>query len=337
MTYLLGTSYASDATLLSQLESPAARGVVVQAAKADTTFAATTIRWVAELSGVESLVALTPVESARNGRLGDAGLTVGFFRMWALKGPTPVVEITDGRASAGPSEVIASVSAATRLQMLGSAGDLVTQSGDNLAVVGLYGLEQDGPLRRFLSEATVAVEAGDPSGVGVLVLVARSSADVLPIVKAIRSIVPLRTSEYTIDFSSDAGNIAQLVAGGRHRAARTSALAVAVSGAIIQGLVSAFGALTYRREIARSRALGATRFIIVTTLCLEAAIIVASGAVCGGVVAAVGVRQVSAGPAPVATLAALSLVFSVCVSILATLPVALAAAYRDPALVLRVP
>ncbi len=337
MTYLLGTTYASDSKLLGQLESPEGRGIVVQAQTGSTVFDADTVGWIAELPGVSSLVALTSVLPARNQVLSSASQTVGFFKAWTVKGSDSAIRVVAGREPRGNEEVLASASAATRLQMLDSSGELLIRPGESLPIVGLYSLRQDGPLERFLEQATVALQSGRPTNPGVLVIVATSAADVIPAAAAIRAILPQRTSDFTIEFSQEAGDLAQLVAGGRQSAARTSAIAIAVTGAFIQGLVAAFGALSHRRETARSRALGTTRLVIALTLCFEVAVVVAAGASIGGVVAGLGVRLASDVSTPVIALAALSLVFGVCVSLLATIPVALAVAYQDPALVLRVP
>ncbi|MCL1900502.1 MAG: FtsX-like permease family protein, partial [Promicromonosporaceae bacterium] len=113
-------------------------------------------------------------------------------------------------------------------------------------------------------------------------------------------------------------------------------LAVLAAGMGFTGLALALSVGAQRRDFGRRRALGASRSLLMTFVILEGAMPAALGALvgtAGGVTILALIHGVTADPAFVASVPILAILAVV----LASIPVALAAAFRDPVAILRVP
>ena len=147
----------------------------------------------------------------------------------------------------------------------------------------------------------------------------------------------LLPTDYTAEFDNRLNDVEATIADSGRQGTRSTALALTGLGGIIEAIVTAVNALTQRREIARRRALGATRSMILGTLVSEGAILGTVGAITGSTIATIAL-DARYPTAPIGVgLPVVAAVFVAAIAAIAAIPGAYFGAYQDPATVLRVP
>jgi putative ABC transport system permease protein len=337
LTYIVGDATNQNTQLLQQLRTPLARSILVRSTSTTdpaSFLAARDVRTLASLPGVEHAIGLTPVRSAANAAIPGADNPIGFFEIDTLTGPPPFA-LTAGRLP-HTGEALLSIPGAQRLRasIPLATGILVDQHV--LGVVGTYTTPDNGRLTDLLSASALTIAPPDTSSYALVALVVREPSDIATVVHALPVIFSDRLpTDYNVEYDPRLADIQATVASAGRRSIRSTALALTAIGAAIQAVVTAINALTQRREIARRRALGATRSQVLGTLVTESAILSTIGAALGSLIAAIVLASRHADltialPVAAATFVAITATF-------AAIPGGLFGAFQDPATILRVP
>jgi putative ABC transport system permease protein len=337
LTYIVGDTAARNAQLLQELRSPTARSILIrtQTTQPPTLFDPLATTNLAALPGVEYAVGLSPVTSATNAAIPGSQGTIGFFELTVLAGDAPF-EITAGRAPS-EREAIISGPGAQRLSATVPLASAIIAADTTYAVVGTYITPDHGQISQLLTSSAITVKEPNAHGYSLIALTVRQPADLAAVVQALPVLFSdLIPTDYTAEYDTRLDNIEITISKSGRQSIRSTALALTALGGIIQAIVTAVNALTQRREIARRRALGATRSMILSTLVVEAAAIGTAGAFAGSAIAAIVLNArydttVDLG-LPVA-----AAIFVALTAAVAAVPGAYFGAYQDPAAVLRVP
>lgn len=335
---LIGEATGRADDLLHTLQDARARSVVVRASDPEHAVSLSAARAVASMPGVAVAVAVTRAESVTTAALHDPNVSVGYLGLVELKGDSPM-RLTGGRTP-GPGEVMLSDRAARTLRMNSPLTAGITATSGELPVVGTFSPIGGGAMSDLLDTVAVGPDRGAKSAVSIVML-ARGPADIAVIVAAVDQLIPDRKG-LSVEYEERAGEIAQTVARAGAGGAASVAGGIVLAGTAIQFATALLSALLQRRDHARRRALGFSRREILTISAIEAGILGAVGATLGTALAATWLlsrhtlsqlalqqlltRQV---------LATIGLMIAL--SVLASVPGGVLAAYRDPARILRVP
>lgn len=337
LAYIVGDATSRNTQLLQELRTPLARSVLLRATGTTDTadlLDARSVQALASLPGVEHAVGLTPVRSAANAAIPGDDEQIGFFAIDTLAGGAPFA-LTAGRLPK-PDEAILSVTGATRLRASIPLASSITVDQHTLGIVGTYTTPDNGRLTDLLSASAITLAPPDTIGYALVALVVRQPTDIAAIIHTLPIIFSNRLpTDYTVEYDSRLEDIESTVSTAGRQSIQSTALAITAIGAIIQAVVTAINALTQRREIARRRALGATRSHVLATLITESAILSTIGATIGTIAATIVLTDRHA-HLPV-SLPASAAIFVAITASAAAIPGGLFGAFQDPATILRVP
>lgn len=335
---LIGEATGRANDLLHSLQDARARSLVVRASDPDHTIPLSAARALASMPGVAVAVAVTRAESVTATALHDPNVSVGYLRLVQLRGDSPVG--LNGGRSPGPGEVMLSDRAARTLRMDSPLTSGIAATSGELPVVGTFTPLVGGALSDLLDTVAVGPDIGATNAVSIVMLV-REPADVAVMVAAVDRLIPDRKG-LSVDYEERAGDIAQTVARAGAGSAGAVAAGIVLAATAIQLATALLTALLQRREHARRRALGFSRSEILTLSAIEAGLLGAVGATLGTALAAARllsqhtVTQLAAQQLLTRqVLATIGLMITL--SVLASAPGGVLAAYRDPARILRVP
>lgn len=318
--------------LLGELRDTKSRSVVLRAGNSDKRISPTIARALASMPGVELAIAFPSAQSVTAPGLHDPAASVGYVSVDTLAGTLPV-RLTAGRRP-GVDEVVVSAGARRSLRMTEPLATGVVTNDGVLPVVGTFELADRGAISELLANAIIGPRRSAADSYTTLAMLVREPADVRVVADATSRLIPDREG-ITLDYEPRAANIEQLVAGAGTRNVASLALAVVLTGALIQIASSLLNSLLQRRENARRRALGFTRTEIVLLGMVEAGLLSGVGAAIGTTFAALRLAHESA-PVRAEQLAA-TIGFLLLLAVVSSIPGGANAALQDPARILRVP
>lgn len=250
--------------------------------------------------------------------------------LWWARGELPqVVRLVDGRwPRAGEAIVSAEVAAAYGLD--GPAGALATTGGEELPVVGLF--QPRHPFDVYASGSLApAAESHQMSSITVVATDAsaapRLEASVLGLID------PPDAQAVRVSSPATLADVQQAVGADLTRFSRSLLVLVLATGGALTAVVVLADTLVRQRDLGRRRALGADRYSIVALVTARTTMAASAGTLAGtGIAVAVG-RAALPPPHFIAGVVVLTVV----TASLASVSLALLAAYRDPVAVLRTP
>lgn len=335
LTFLVGDATGTSNELLADLNRPDARSILIRATSTDPNklFDPTATATLASLPGVEAAVGLDAVISATNGAVPGAENNIGFFTITTLDGSAPYRLLT-GRVPRRGEAVISTTGAATINATIPLAAAL-TVDGRDYGIVGTYAIKDESRISSLLATSALTVDE-QAEAYSLISITVREAADLKTVVDSLPIVFSDRVpSDYTAEYDPRLVDVQQAVSAAGRQGVRSTALGVSAFGGIVTALVTAVNALTQRREIARRRALGATRLVTLATLATETIVLAAIGAAIGAAIATTVLRARHGDT--LLSLAISSAVFITAIASFAALPGALFGSYQDPAKTLRVP
>lgn len=327
----LGRSSAATRRVLDTIDQAGTRQVIVSDVDGSAQLDASAIGRVENLLGTEWAVGLGAVVDGANSVFGANGIAVGSRQVFGDI-PGSMVLRRLGRLP-GPGEAVAGAGAGRTLGMRDGVGSFARSDGRVIPIVGE--VELAAPLDSLNDLVLVATDR-DVGQVRTLFAVAEKTYDVAGLGKAIGAVLnPVASRSLRIDTSEELARVRSVVGGELNRSNRSLTLIVLGVGLLLNGL-NTFGFVAVRRrDFGRRRALGASRSLVVVLLIIQSASAAVIGVVLGlSVGMAVVLRWEGLLPGigfivGVALLTVLS-------TVIAVIPPALFAAFRDPVRVLRV-
>lgn len=326
----VGQTAAAEQRLLSQIDEAGTRTIVLSDPAGRADLRADSMSAIGGLDGMAWAIGFGPVVDVRNPDLGLAARPVPGRAAYGDLVAAPIV--VEG---AQPHDGDALVGADARLLLgLVQPAGAVRYASSESAVVGEF--RADEPLG-FLNHGVVVLRpATHEETLRQVYVVAESVADVDRLVAALPLVVTGRASELTVDSPAQLLELRSVVSSELATNAWRLLLLVFGVGLLVVA-ITLFGAISQkRRDFGRRRALGASRSAIVVLVLTQSTVAAALGTVVGLFIGLVVVWLAAGalpGPEFVLGVAALT----VLTALVASVPPALIAAYRDPVRILRVP
>ncbi|WP_218052773.1 FtsX-like permease family protein [Cellulomonas algicola] len=322
-----GQAAAAERAVVAHIDSVGTRMIVTFDPSGEARIRGDSVASVNNLSSVAWAFGLSEAVDVQNANL--AGTERVGLRSVLGDLPDDVHLVTGRTPRAG--EAVLGVQAAERLGLREGSGG-VTGAARTWPIVGV--VSATGPLDRLntmaLAVPTEGVEARYVYTLADDVRDVPALADQLPSV-----VSAARASDLQVDEPAGALALRDVVAGELGRSSRQLMMLVLGVGLALVSVTILGSVAQRRRDFGRRRALGASRSAIVTLVMIQTGVAGSAGAVLGTVVG-VAVLSVRDTPPPwsfsvgVAALAIL-------VALAGAVPPALAAAWRDPVRILRVP
>jgi hypothetical protein len=328
---LTGTATGRANLLVRTLQDAPARSVTIRTNSGTSPALSAVAKYLAALPGVEQAVAATNTESVTAKALHDPNTSIGYLRIDVLTGPSPV-RLTSGR-NPNPGEVTLSAGGAKMLRVSQPLTAGLANSNTEVPIVGTFDVDGMGPIPDLMRNAAVGA-APESASYATIIVLARQPADVGTIVKAINSLVPDRKT-MTLEYEARSADIERLIATSGNQNTAAVSLGIVSVGALVQTMTALLSAILQRRENARRRALGFTRSQIIALTSTESIILALAGAVIGVLLGAIrlNTRQLPISSSQIAATVGLLAILALA----ASLPGGAAAAWQDPAKILRVP
>lgn len=325
-----GRAAAAEAAVVSSIDEAGSRLVTVTTTDMGSAPDQEYVQRSAALSVVAWAVAVGPVTDVRNVAV-SGGTTVA---RRALIGAVPEeLSLVSGRWP-GPGEAVVSAHSARELGLATAAGELAsTQDGRGWAVVGVFRAE--GALADLGRSVLTGADTADP--VARLYVVADHAESVDAVAQILRGIAGVDDSTtLAIETSSQLVVLRSVISGELGAASRQLAWGAMGAGLLFVAVILYTTVGARRRDFGRRRALGASRSALMVLVVAQSFWPASAGALIG-VGAGVGVVEVQTGAGPAGVFVAAVAVLSLAVAVVAALPAAISAAWRDPVRILRVP
>lgn len=285
---------------------------------------------IAALSNVEWVIGLGYAQDGRNSNIGDAATPVPIRVLFGTS-PDPIT--INGRTP-GIGEGFAGIGAIGTLGMPSAVGGVDTNDVQ-LAIVGKFTATE--PLTDLNRSILTTPDPDTDQPLRSVYVLATSPNEVANVTQSVAMLLgaqdPQSVSYATSQILAD---VRGAVAGELGRYSRRLVLGTLAAGLFLITL-AIYGSVTLRRQdFGRRRALGATRTNIVTLVAIHYLLVAAAGIAAGvGIATTLTIRWTDAPPDTTFTTAIATL--ALLVTVIAALPPAVIAAYRDPVRVLRVP
>lgn len=325
-----GRSAATEAEVVASIDSVGTRLITVTDTTGRGEIDPSAAAQVAELDGIAWVFGIGVATDVWNAALPRAGTGTPAR---SLTGTLPAdIPIVAGRAPAAGEAVVGSA-ARQALALSDVAGAI---SGDpSRGVVGQY--HATGPLASLDDMVLVTTDDSTAGPQRQLYALARPDVDVEALARAVQAVVPSRTPQ-DVEVSTSEGALAlRAVISGTLGAASRQLMGIVLATGMALVTISTAGAVAARRrDFGRQRALGASRSAIVVLVLTSSAL---SGVLGTALGMAVGLPLTASltGTLPTVTFTCGLGTLTVLVALLGSVPPALAAAYRDPVRILRVP
>lgn len=338
-----GQSAVAEQQVLSRVDSVGTRMVVVSDDGGQAGVLPEAVEQVERVSGVSWAFGLGPVTDVQNAALRSDSTGVP---LRPLVGDLPPgVDVVAGRVPR-PGEAVVEQDAARSLGLADGVGVVAPTSllqagvppqhdARLIPVVGVIRVADDlSVLDGLVLQMTAPSEAGELRFVHVM---ARDYEVVRRLGDVLRRVVPAREPDLlTVETPEGALALRRVIAGDLGAGSRRLMVVVLGVGVAIVA-VTMFGAVAgRRREFGRRRALGATRSAIVAVVMVQAGCAAVVGAGLGVGLGLLSLARTVGGLPSVGFVAGVG-VLTVVVALLGSVPPALAAAWRDPLRILRVP
>jgi putative ABC transport system permease protein len=327
-----GQTVRAEQDVLARIDEAGTRTIVAVDDQGSANIPVSAVDRIAELSDVEWVIGFGFAIDGRNSRLGRGGTPVATRVVW---GELPDVVSINGRTPL-PWEALVGPAAQSSLGMVHPVGGLDLDD-QQAAVVG--GFDAGDPLG-FLN--TTILLAPDPDTADRALLrsvhvLARTPESVATLTPAVAAVLGAQDpTGVRFETSETLAQLRAAVAGELGRFGRNLVLATLAVALVLTALV-VYGSVTLRRQdFGRRRALGAGRGTITTLVAVQYAVVGLIGALLGGIIGSVIVYRLTGGYPDLQFTIAIA-ILAVLATLLASIPPALIAAYRDPVRVLRVP
>jgi putative ABC transport system permease protein len=325
-----GQTVQAERQVLARIDQAGTRSIVVTDPQGGGGLTAPAVDRIERLSSVEWVIGLGAAFDVRAMAVA-AGEPVA-VREFHGDLP-PLIDATPW--SRGPDTLLVGAHAQRVLGLRIPAGGVSSARGD-LAVVGAFTAGE--PLA-FLDRS--ALVAGDPDDISAPVrsihVLAKRPEDVESLAVAIRAVLGAADpSQLAVETSAELAAVRAAVRGELGTFGRNLVLMVLGAGLVLVALTMYAAVTARRRDFGRRRALGATRGAITALVTAQAAITGTVGAIVGVGVGA-GIVWRLTGSLPSVDFAVAVGMLAVLAALVAALPPAVVASYRDPLRVLRVP
>lgn len=284
------------------------------------------------LSSVQWVIGLGYAADVKNTAIGDGGEPAAIRYWW---GELPDEVGINGRLPQ-PGEALIGRDAQTILGFDRPVGSVDLGDIQFPVVGGFTATDTLATLNTGLL-AKSGIEEAEAVRLRSIHVLATTPAQVEPLTTAISGLLGAEDpTSIRFETSQTLADVRAAVAGELGRYSRQLILAALGVGLVLVTLV-VYGSVTLRRQdFGRRRALGATRTTITTLIAVQNTLVGVFGAVLGVVVGALIVLRLTGGPPDIRFAAAIVILAALTV-VVATIPPAMIAAYRDPVRVLRVP
>lgn len=335
---LAGQARAQQASVDGEFSRPELRTVSIVDAQGLGVIPWQTSSRAGALDLVEESWALGPAFEVENGAVPGLG-RVSAQTIEAPWDSVPI-DLVSGRFPTSPREAVVDSGAAAALGLGPAGGWVVDAWGAEWAVVGVYEPQHAGAPSTVLvgrSEGSGQASTGREPAARSVTFTVDSLADTELVAAVVAGLTDSGApGQLTVERSGDAQALQGAVSGTVSRFGVMIVATVMASSFVIVSFLSILMVHGRKQEFGRRRALGATRSTIVSLVVVQGTITVATGAVAGALTGALiswSRFDVVPGPGFVAAI----LVTTVCGSVVAQLPSAVAAGLRDPVRVLRTP
>ncbi len=330
----VGQSAAAEARILATIDDAGTRTIVISDPTGRAVLHPDSVQAVQSLSGVDWALGLGPVTDVRNAALGSAGRAVPARRAY---GSIPVaVRVVGGRAPA-PGEAIASQAG---LPILGSqrpAGGVRGEGIDSPLVGTFAAVDPLTSLDGSLLVWTAIAEREEGQTLRQLVVVASSVDSVGSLIATIPSVLHVDDrTQLRVATPASLLDLRSIVAADLANSSRQQLLVVLGVGLVVITVTLSGAVAQRRRDFGRRRALGATRSALVLLVITQTAIAAMVGVVLGTTTGLLAVGRLAGALPPLDFVAGVA-ILALFTAILAAIPPGLAAAFRDPVRILRVP
>lgn len=323
-----GQTVRAEQQVLSRIDDAGTRSIVISDAVGDAGIMPTAVDRISRTTGVEWVVGFGAAIDAR-----AAGIPAGNpAAIRSIHGDYPP-QIEVGGRPPGDGETVVGAAAQQTIGLQTPIGGIITDDTD-FAVVG--GFTAADPLA-FLNRSLLKPPGVADDTLRSIHILVTSPARVAEVTDAALLLVgPDNPTSIAVETSETLAEVRAAIAGELGRFSR-QLVALVLSAGLVLTALAVYGAVTSRRkDFGRRRALGASRPTIIALVALQTATSAILGALIGSAATAIVLTQTTGQP-PEPQFAAAIALLAVLTAVVAALPPAVVAAYRDPVKVLRVP
>lgn len=327
-----GRSAAAEQSLANQLDSAGARVIQITDGSGSGGLTARAVERISRLSGISFAVGLGNAVDVRIASL-QGGTLVSARPIYGPENPD--IAILTGRWP-GPGEAVVTPAAAGQLGLTSAAGTVrrYGAEGADIPVVGTF--QATGALTDINSSILIGPTDCDAPLPHLIVLTNRA-ADVMELAAVLADATgaddPTGLKVTTSDVLLAMRHV---VSGEFGQYSRQVAAVTLLSGVILMGITCIGSVNARRRDFGRRRALGASRSAITGIVVIQSTLPALVGAVIGGG-AGIVINRFTVGVIPPLSYPIASAALVMVAAGLASVPAALATAWRDPVRELRVP
>lgn len=327
-----GQTATTEASVLATVDQAGSRTLVVQDPEGAAGLMAHGLDAVARLDGVDWILALGPAYDVRAAALGSAAPPVTARAFYT---PLPPALVHHSGRAPEPGEALVGIGAQRLLGLTQAAGAL-DAGHDQLGAVGSFRARD--PLGDLDDTVLTRGAPGPDAPVRTLYVVARDITDVAPLEAVLPGMLVLKNQPGHLVVSSptELAQLQRVVGGELGKGSRRVMVGVLLGGLVLICTTMIGATLARRRDFGRRRAMGASRGHLLVFVVAQAGISVAVGATVGTLLG-MGALGFVRGELPAWSFCLAVPVLTVIVGLLAALPPAVYAAWRDPVLVLRTP
>ncbi len=326
-----GQTAATEANVLDKVDRAGSRTLVIEDPEGAAGLMAHGLDAVVDLDGVEWILALGPAYDVRAAALGSAAPPVTARSVYTEFPPALVI---DGGRAPQLGEALLGMSAQQHLGLIEPVGVLESQLTRSAAVGSFRATH---PLTDLGDTVLTREQPGPAVPVRTLYVVARDIADVAALEGVLPGMLVAESpGRLVVTSPAELIQLQQVVGGELGAGSRRVMVGVLLGGLVLISTTMVGATMARRRDFGRRRAMGATRPQLVAFVLGQAGLSVAVGAFMGTVAGVVGLAAAQ-GETPGWQFCLAVPVLTVLTALLAALPPAFVAAWRDPVLVLRTP
>jgi putative ABC transport system permease protein len=325
-----GQTVQAERDVLGRIDDAGTRIVVAIDDQGTANIDPAAVNRISGLSNVEWVIGLGYAKDGRNANIGPAANPVPIRTLW---GPLPDVITINGRTPS-PGEGLAGTDATKTLGMAIPVGGVDTDH-TQLAVVGAFDATE--PLADLNRSILTPPTPDTTQPLRSIHVLATSPNEVANLTTAVAMLLaPDDPTAIRFETSQALADVRAAVAGELGRYSRRLVLGALAAGLILITLAIYSSVTLRRQDFGRRRALGATRTTIITLVATHYLIVATIGTFTGITVATILTTRWNNTPPDIAFTAATA-TLTLVATLLATIPPAIIAAYRDPVRVLRIP
>jgi putative ABC transport system permease protein len=328
----VGQTTAAEADVLARIDQAGTRSIILVDTEGRAGLRPDAVMRLASMSGVEWVIGLGPAVDYHNSEL-EGGRPAAVRVVYGRLPGEPYLSTSPWESRKGT--VLVGPWAQQTLGLATPVGGLTGSNGE-LAVVGW--LRANEPLL-FLNSGVIA--ASDPADTNPTLrsiqILANRPEDVAPVAEAARVLSGAEDpASLGIETSETFAQLRAAVAGELGRYSRNLVVMVLAVAVTLIGLTVYGSVTTRRRDFGRRRALGASRTALVGLVVAQTFGVALVGVLIGALIGSWAAWWWSGSSPDLSFTLAVSCL-CVVAAILASLPPAIVAAYRDPVRILRVP